>query len=61
MSDTVTKPDNEMIDYMLNAEVSDDVFKEDPTVNKLELMLCGLFGKESALYFPSGTMAIKRL
>ena len=57
ISDTVTKPDNEMIDYMLNAEVGDDVFKEDPTVNKLELMLCGLFGKESALYFPSGTMA----
>ena len=57
ISDTVTKPDRKMIDYMLNAEVGDDVFKEDPTVNKLELMLCKLFGKESALYFPSGTMA----
>ena len=57
ISDTVTKPDRKMIDYMLNAEVGDDVFKEDPTVNKLESMLCKLFGKESALYFPSGTMA----
>ena len=57
ISDTVTKPDSKMIDYMLNAEVGDDVFKEDPTVNKLESMLCKLFGKESALYFPSGTMA----
>ena len=57
ISDTVTKPDKRMIDYMLKADVGDDVFKEDPTVNKLELMLCNLFGKESALYFPSGTMA----
>ena len=57
ISDTVTKPDRKMIDYMLNVEVGDDVFKEDPTVNKLESMLCKLFGKESALYFPSGTMA----
>ena len=57
ISDTVTKPDKKMIDYMLKADVGDDVFKEDPTVNKLELMLCDLFGKESALYFPSGTMA----
>ena len=52
ISDTVTKPDKKMIDFMLNADVGDDVFKEDPTVNKLESMLCDLFGKESALYFP---------
>ena len=39
ISDTVTKPDKKMIDFMLNANVGDDVFKEDPTVNKLELML----------------------
>ena len=36
ISDTVTKPSNEMINYMINCEVGDDVFKEDPTVNKLE-------------------------
>ena len=36
ISDTVTKPSNEMINFMINCKVGDDVFKEDPTVNKLE-------------------------
>jgi len=56
ISDTVTKPDKKMIDFMLNANVGDDVFKEDPSVNKLERELASLFGKEAALFFPSGTM-----
>ena len=56
-SDTVTRPSKEMLDAMRKASVGDDVFKEDPTVNLLESELSKLFGKESALFFPSGTMA----
>lgn len=56
-SDTVTKPTPEMLQYMFNAKVGDDVFKQDPTVNELEASLADLFGKEAALFFPSGTMA----
>ena len=57
ISDTVTKPCESMIAAMINAKVGDDVFKEDPTVNKLEKKLSDMFGMESALFFPSGTMA----
>ena len=56
-SDTVTKPSPEMLQAMFNAKVGDDVFKQDPTVNAFEKMVADLFGKESALFFPSGTMA----
>jgi threonine aldolase len=56
-SDTVTKPTAEMLQFMFNAKVGDDVFKQDPTVNELEATLADLFGKEAALFFPSGTMA----
>ena len=56
-SDTVTKPTQEMLQFMFNAKVGDDVFKQDPTVNELEETLADLFGKEAALFFPSGTMA----
>jgi threonine aldolase len=56
-SDTVTKPTAEMLQYMFNAKVGDDVFKQDPTVNELEATMADLFGKEAALFFPSGTMA----
>jgi threonine aldolase len=56
-SDTVTKPTKEMLEYMMNAEVGDDVFGEDPTVNELEKFGAELFGKESALFCPSGTMS----
>ncbi|MDX1940235.1 MAG: GntG family PLP-dependent aldolase [Saprospiraceae bacterium] len=56
ISDTVTKPTPEMLQAMLQAEVGDDVFGEDPTVNALEAKAAGLFGKEAALFCPSGTM-----
>ena len=57
ISDTVTKPTKGMLAAMMQAEVGDDVFKEDPTVNALENKVADMFGKEAALYFPSGTMA----
>ncbi|MBM1107396.1 PLP-dependent transferase [Aurantibacter crassamenti] len=57
ISDTVTKPTSGMLEAMMNAEVGDDVFKADPTVNALEKKVAELFGKEAALYFPSGIMA----
>lgn len=56
VSDTVTRPTPAMLHAMLHAEVGDDVFGEDPTVNKLQEMAAGLFGKEAALFCPSGTM-----
>lgn len=55
-SDTVTKPSPEMRKAMAEAEVGDDVFKEDPSVNKLEDYIADLLGKEAALYVPSGVM-----
>ena len=57
VSDTVTKPSYEMLQYMFNAEVGDDVYKEDPTVNELEDRVAAVFGMEAGLFFPSGTMA----
>jgi threonine aldolase len=57
ISDTVTKPSPEMLTAMFNAEVGDDVFKQDPTVNALEAKVADMFGMEAALFFPSGTMA----
>jgi threonine aldolase len=57
VSDTVTKPSNEMLQFMFKAKVGDDVYKQDPTVNELEAAVAQLFGKEAALFFPSGTMA----
>lgn len=55
-SDTVTRPTPAMREAMLHAEVGDDVFGEDPTVNALEERLAGLFGHEAGLFCPSGTM-----
>ena len=57
ISDTVTKPTKGMLEAMMNAEVGDDVFKSDPTVNKLQDKIAEMFGMEAALFFPSGTMA----
>lgn len=56
-SDTVTKPTPEMLKAMMNAEVGDDVYKEDPSVNELERRVAELFGMEEALFFPTGSMA----
>jgi len=56
-SDTVTRPTPAMREAMANAEVGDDVFGEDPTVNRLEAAAAERVGKEAALFVPSGTMA----
>jgi threonine aldolase len=55
-SDTVTRPTPEMRRAMAEAEVGDDVFGEDPTVNQLEARAAEILGKEAALFVPSGTM-----
>jgi threonine aldolase len=55
-SDTVTKPSAAMLAAMASAEVGDDVYQEDPTVNRLEERAAALFGKEAALLVPTGTM-----
>ncbi|MEW6635545.1 MAG: low-specificity L-threonine aldolase [Actinomycetota bacterium] len=55
-SDTVTRPTQEMRRAMVEAAVGDDVFGEDPTVNRLEEYVADLLDKEAALYAPSGTM-----
>jgi threonine aldolase len=56
-SDTVTTPTAEMRRAMADAEVGDDVYGEDPTVNRLQSLAAALLGKEAGLYVPSGTMA----
>ncbi|MCC7157350.1 MAG: aminotransferase class I/II-fold pyridoxal phosphate-dependent enzyme [Bryobacterales bacterium] len=55
-SDTVTKPTPEMRRAMMEAEVGDDVYREDPTVNRLEQRAAEICGKEAALFVPTGTM-----
>ena len=54
-SDTVTLPGEEMRAAMANAEVGDDVYGDDPTVNRLEEIAAEVLGKESAVFVPSGT------
>jgi threonine aldolase len=56
-SDTVTKPSAGMRDVMAAAPVGDDVYGEDPTINSLEERVAQLFGKEAALFCPSGSLA----
>jgi threonine aldolase len=56
-SDTVIKPSKGMRKAMLDAEVGDDVYGEDPTINLLQDRIAKMFGKEKALFFPSGTMS----
>ncbi len=55
-SDTVTKPTPAMRQAMANAEVGDDVYGEDPTVNSLQEMSAKMLGKEAGLFVASGTM-----
>lgn len=56
LSDTATKPTPEMLSAMMKAEVGDDVFGQDPSVNALEAYSAKLFGHEAGLFCPSGTM-----
>lgn len=56
-SDTVTRPSQAMLDYMLKSKVGDDVFHEDPTVNELEQVTANMFKMDAALFCASGTMA----
>ncbi len=53
-SDTVTKPTPEMYRAMSEAEVGDDVYGDDPTINELEKLACEIIGKEAAMFVPSG-------
>src|ERR1035437_1921144 len=55
-SDTVTRPTAKMRETMASAEVGDDVYGEDPTVNRLEARAAEVFGREAGLFVPSGTM-----
>ncbi len=56
-SDTVTRPTPGMLAAMQAAPVGDDVFADDPTVNRLQERVAAMFGKEAALFMPSGTMS----
>jgi len=56
-SDTVTRPTKGMLQAIMSAEVGDDVYKEDPTINRLEKKLADMFEKDEALFFPTGSMA----
>jgi threonine aldolase len=56
MSDTVTRPTQRMIEAMFDAEVGDDVFQQDPTINQLEDKAAKLLGMEAGIFCPSGTM-----
>ncbi|MGB7621748.1 MAG: GntG family PLP-dependent aldolase [Terriglobia bacterium] len=55
-SDTVTRPTREMREAMMNAEVGDDVYMEDPTINHLQERAAEIFEREAALFVPTGTM-----
>jgi threonine aldolase len=55
-SDTVTKPSPGMMQAMMKAQVGDDVFGEDPSINELEQLAAEMFGMEAAIFCPSGTM-----
>lgn len=55
-SDTVTRPSAAMLSFMLQSQLGDDVFMEDPTVNELEKEAAAMFGMEAGLFCPSGTM-----
>lgn len=55
-SDTVTHPTPAMREAMAAAEVGDDVFREDPTINRLQEMAAERMGKEAGLFLPTGTM-----
>jgi threonine aldolase len=55
-SDTITKPSAPMLEAMMKAQVGDDVFGEDTSINELETLVSDMFGMEAAIFCPSGTM-----
>ena len=59
-SDTVTRPTPGMRKAMASAEVGDDVYGEDPTINALQERVAAMLGKEAAIWVPTGTMAKDR-
>ncbi len=59
-SDTVTKPSGAMRRAMHDAEVGDDVYREDPTINRLQDRAAEIFGRQAGLYVVSGTMGTRR-
>ena len=56
-SDTVTKPSKEMLAEMVSAQVGDDVYGDDPTVNALQEKVANMFGKEAGLFTPTGSLS----
>lgn len=56
-SDTVTIPSKGMLEFIMDSNVGDDVYGEDPTVNQLQNKVASIFGKDVGMFFPSGTMA----
>jgi threonine aldolase len=56
-SDTVTRPSRGMLEAMTRAELGDDVFGDDPTVNRLQDIAAERFGMQAGLFFPSGTQS----
>ena len=56
-SDTVTVPSKDMLEFMMDSNVGDDVYGEDSNVNLLQSKVAAIFGKEVGMFFPSGTMA----
>ncbi|MFH1498956.1 MAG: beta-eliminating lyase-related protein [Verrucomicrobiota bacterium] len=58
-SDTVTRPDKAMLEAMVAADVGDDVFEDDPTVQALEARAAELLGKQAGLFVASGTRATR--
>jgi len=56
-SDTVTKPSGTMLEAMTSMEVGDDVYREDPTTNRLQKEIATMFGLQASIFVPTGTMA----
>ena len=60
-SDTFTKPSRQMLEYMIQAEVGDSIYDEDPTIIYLEAKIAKLFNKEASLFMPSNYKPKKQI
>jgi threonine aldolase len=60
-SDTFTKPSRQMLEYMIQAEVGDSIYDEDPTIIALEAKIAKLFNKEASLFMPSNYKPKKQI